>query len=168
MWSDVIYYVFSVLAVVLFVGSIQFKKKKDILLAQSFSSLCYVITYGMVGAYSGALTEFIEQIKSILFYHYEKNNRKIPLLLLIVFVLSLIVIAVFTYNGFYTLIPLIINLAYFYSSYLKNPKYIRLIVLICGFIWIYYNITVHAYIFIIGNIFEIISGSIALIRYRKK
>ena len=77
MWSDVIYYVFSVLAVVLFVGSIQFKKKKDILLVQSFSSLCYVITYGMVGAYSGALTDFIEQIKSILFYHYEKRNKKI-------------------------------------------------------------------------------------------
>lgn len=88
-------------------------------------------------------------------------------MLLIVFVFGLVVIAVFTYNGFNTLVPLMINFAYFVSSYFKNPKYIRVVLFICGFMWIYYNISVGAYIIIIGNCFEIVSATISLLRFRE-
>lgn len=163
----IIYYIVSILSIFLFVISIQFKEKKDILLIQTFASMCYFIAYLILGSHSGCVIELIEQTKDIVFYKYEKKKKEIPIILLIIFVSSLIIASIITYDGFYSLMPLIINLLYFVSSYFKNPKYMRLTMLLCGFLWIYFNFKVGAYIIIIGNVLEIISATISLIRYKK-
>lgn len=163
----IIYYIVSILSVFLFIISVQFKKKKDILLTQTFASMCYFIAYLILGSYSGCTIELIEQTKDITFYQYERKNKKIPIIVLVIFVCSLFIASIITYDGFYSLMPLIINLLYFVSSYFKNPKYMRLTMLICGFLWIYFNFKVGAYIIIVGNILEIISAIISLIRYKK-
>ena len=163
----IIYYIVSILSIFLFVISIQFKDKKDILLIQTFASMCYFIAYLILGSYSGCTIELIEQTKDIVFYEYEKKKKEIPIILLIIFVSSLIIASIVTYDGFYSLMPLIINLLYFVSSYFKNPKYMRITMLLCGFLWIYFNFKVGAYIIIIGNILEIISAIISLVRYKK-
>ena len=163
----IIYYIVSILSIFLFVISIQFKDKKDILLIQTFASMCYFIVYLILGSYSGCAIELIEQTKDIVFYRYEKKKKEISIILLIIFVSSLIIASIVTYDGFYSLMPLIINLLYFVSSYFKNPKYMRITMLLCGFLWIYFNFKVGAYIIIIGNILEIISAIISLVRYKK-
>lgn len=163
----IIYYIVSILSIFLFVISVQFKEKKDILLIQTFASMCYFIAYLILGSHSGCVIELIEQTKDIVFYKYEKKKKEIPITLLIIFVSSLIIASIITYDGFYSLMPLIINLLYFVSSYFKNPKYMRLTMLLCGFLWIYFNFKVGAYIIIIGNVLEIISATISLIRYKK-
>lgn len=164
----IIYYIVSILSIFLFIVSVQFKEKKNILLTQTFASLCYFLAYLILGAYSGCVIELIEQSKDITFYFYEKKNKNIPLILLIIFVSLLLIASIITYNGFYSLLPLLINLSYFISSYFKNPKHIRIVMLICGFIWIFYNYKVGAYIIIIGNVLEIISATISLIRHKDK
>ena len=163
----IIYYIVSILSIFLFVISIQFKDKKDILLIQTFAAMCYFIAYLILGSHSGCAIELIEQTKDIVFYEYEKKKKEIPIILLIIFVSSLIIASIVTYDGFYSLMPLIINLLYFVSSYFKNPKYMRITMLLCGFLWIYFNFKVGAYIIIIGNILEIISAIISLVRYKK-
>lgn len=164
---EIIYYIVSILSIFLFIISVQFKKKKDILLTQTFASMCYFIAYWILGSYSGCTIELIEQTKDIVFYQYERKNKKIPIMALVIFVCSLFIASIITYDGFYSLMPLIINLLYFISSYFKNPKYMRLTMLFCGFLWIYFNFKVGAYIIIIGNVLEIVSAIISLIRYKK-
>ena len=164
----IIYYLASILSIFLFVISVQHKEKKHILLTQAFATMCYFITYLIVGAYSGCAVELIEQTKDFVFYSYENKNKKIPLILLIVFASLLVLVSIVTFNGLYSLIPLLINLAYFISSYFKNPKHIRVVMLICGFIWAYYNFKVGAYVIIIGNILEIISAFISLIKSKEE
>lgn len=56
----IIYYIVSILSIFLFVISIQFKDKKDILLIQTFASMCYFIAYLILGSYSGCAIELIE------------------------------------------------------------------------------------------------------------
>ena len=168
MLYNFIFYFVSIWSVIFFIGSVQFKEKKNILLMQTFASMFYAVSYFMLGAYSGFVTEIIEQCKDLVFYKYEKNNLNIPFIFLIIFVIGLIVVAVVTYNGFYTLMPLVINLMYFISSYFKNPKYIRIVMIIGAILWIYYNFSVGAFVIIIGNVFEIISASISLVRFRDK
>ena len=70
-------------------------------------------------------------------------------------------------NGIFNLIPIIITLAYTYSVWQDNLTVTRLVFLIAAFIWIYYNIKVGAYVSIVGNMFEIISGITALIRFKR-
>lgn len=168
MWIDTVYWIASILSIFFFVISVQFKEKKNILLIQSFASMTYFVVYFILGAYSGCAIELIEQTKDIVFYGYEKDKKEIPVILLIIFITLLIVASIITFDSLVSLLPLIINLAYFISSYFKNPIYIRIVMLVCGFIWLIYNICIGANIIIIGNILEIISAIISLVRYKNK
>ncbi len=129
---------------------------------------CSTIEYLVLGVLSAASMNFVSTIRCYLFYRKKKERRKVPEVWLIGFISLLIILGIITYNGYLSLIPIIITIFYTISSYLKKAKWIRIVVLIAAFIWIYYNYMVGAYVVIIGNILEIISGTISLIRYRKE
>ena len=162
----IFYYVVSILAVFLYVTSVQFKKKKDILILQLLSSIGYFLVYLIKGATSGAAVKIIEQLKDLVFIKYEEKNRKIPVIILIIFLGLLIGISIFFYDGVLSLLPLFINILMFVSTYLKNPKYMRYLMLICGALWAIYNIYAGAYVILIGNAIEMVSGLISIIKYK--
>lgn len=162
----IIYYIFAILAVGTFIFSIQFKRKKDILFAQALANLFYSISYFVLYAYSAGIMNLISAIRAYIFYLYAKKRKKPPFYLLFAFVASILVILIIVYEDLYSLIPPFITIAYFISTYYKNPKVIRIVFLICGFVWIFYNIKVGAYIALVGNSFEILSGIIALRRFK--
>lgn len=163
---QIIYIIASVLSIGLYVASVQFKEKKDILIVQTGASLCYLIVYIIKGAMSGIVVEIIEGTKNLLFARIESKNKKIPLIVLIIFILMLIIVSIIFYDGILSLLPLFINIILFISTYFKNPKYIRWVMLLCGGLWGIYNIYVGAYIIVIGNILEIISAFISIIRFK--
>ncbi len=165
-YLNLIVNIVSVISIFLFIISVQFKNKKDILIIQTLSSICYMIVYFLLKAYSGATIELVEQTKNIVFIEYEKNNKDIPLLVLLLFIGLLIIITILTYNGLNSIMPLIIYILYFLSSYFKNPKTIRTTMILCAIIWMLYNYSIGAYLMIIGNILEIVSAVISLLRYK--
>lgn len=163
---EVVYYVVSILSIFLYIMSVQFKEKKKILTTQIFASFSYLIVYIIKGAWSGVFVELLEQIKDIVFVKIEDKGYKIPLYVLLIFIVLLIIPSIIFYNGVLSLLPLLINIILFLSTYFKNPKYIRYIMLLTGFLWGIYNIYVGAYIIVIGNILEIVSALIAIIRFK--
>ncbi len=166
--TEIIYFIVSILSIFLYVMSVQFKKKKHILTTQIGASFCYLIVYVIKGAWSGVFIEILEELKNIIFIKIEKNNKKIPLYILIIFILLLIIVSIIFYDGPLSLLPLLINILLFTSTYFKNPKYIRYTMLIAGLLWAIYNIYVGAYIICVGNVLEIISATISIIRYKEK
>lgn len=166
--TEIIYIIVSILSIFLYVMSVQFKKKKNILTTQIGASFCYLIVYVIKGAWSGVFIEILEELKNIIFIKIEKNNKKIPLYILIIFILLLIIVSIIFYDGPLSLLPLLINILLFTSTYFKNPKYIRYTMLIAGLLWAIYNIYVGAYIICVGNVLEIISATISIIRYKEK
>lgn len=160
--------VVSILSIILFIMSVQFKKKKDILIVQTLSSIYYMIVYALLGAITGCITELVEQTKNIVFIGYEKKKKEIPLIALIFFIFLLLLITIFTYNGWNSIIPLIIYILYFLSSYLKNPKHIRITMIICAIIWMVYNYSIGAKLMIIGNVLEVVSAIVALNRFKEQ
>lgn len=163
----IIYYIVSIASIFLYVMSVQFKKKENILWTQIGASICYLIVYIIKRAWSGVFIEILEEIKNYSFIKIEKNNKKIPLYVLIIFILLLIIISIIFYDGVLSLLPLIINILLFVSTYFKNPKYIRYTMLITGLLWGIYNLYVGAYIICIGNFLEILSAIISIIRHEK-
>ena len=148
--------------------SVQFKKKKHILTTQIGASFCYLIVYVIKGAWSGVFIEILEELKNIIFIKIEKNNKKIPLYVLIIFILLLVSVSIFFYDGVLSLMPLLINILLFLSTYFKNPKYIRYTMIISGLLWGIYNLYVGAYIICIGNVLEIVSALISIKRHKEK
>lgn len=151
-------------AIALWVISIQNKKREKILLFQFWANILYMLEYSLLGAMSASMMNFSSSIRCITFYKTKKSNSYGSLIL---FSLCVIILGILTYNGLLSLIPIVITLFYTISSWAKNPIWNRITVLGAALVWIYYNYTVGAYITIVGNILEIISAVISLIRFKK-
>ena len=162
----IIYYIVSVASIFLYIMSVQFKKKEHILIVQIFASLCYLIVYVYKSAWSGVSIEILEELKDIVFIRTEKKGKKIPFLYLAIFIGMLFVFSAIFYDGIFSLLPLVINILLFVSTYFKNPKYIRWVMLLCGALWGVYNFYLGAYIILIGNVLEVVSAVISIIRFK--
>lgn len=159
--------IIGALAVLLWVISVQQKKQYKILFLQALANLMYTIQYFLLGVFTAGSMNLVSCGRCFLFYKKRKEKKNIPKIYLIGFILSLVTLGIITYENKLSLIPIIITIFYTISSYMKNSNWLRIIFLVAAFIWVYYNYTVGAYVCIIGNILEIISGSISLIRFRR-
>ena len=110
----------------------------------------------------------VSAVRCFVFYKYTKNNKQIPFIYLIIFILLVLILGIISYQGISSLIPITITIIYFISTYIKKEKYTRLALIICAIIWLIYNYNFSAYIAMIGNTFEIITGFIALHKYNNK
>lgn len=161
-----IYIIVSVLSILFYVLSVQFKEKRNILTVQILASLCYLIVYIIKGAWSGVAVEIIEGTKNLTFIKTEKKNNNISKNLLYIFLLLLFLVSFIFYDGIFSLLPLLINIILFVATYKKNPKHIRYAMLLTGILWGCYNIYLGAYIILVGNILEVMSAGISIYRYK--
>lgn len=153
---------------VLFWGlSVQEKKQSKILLVQLLANILYGVQYLLLAAYSGAAVYAVASLRTFLFYERRKENKKIPLLWLFFFLLLTIISSIFTYDGIISLIPSVIVILYTIFMYMENPIWIKRSFLFVPVIEIIYNLIVHAYFGIIGAIFELVSGAIAVFKFHK-
>lgn len=155
------------LAILFWIISVQNKKKKNIILNQMIANLLYTIQYSMLGVFSASSMNFTSTLRSLVFYQKEKNNQPISKIWLIIFLGLVIAGGIVFWDGYLSLIPIIITLFYTYSAWCKETKFLRIVFLCAAIVWIYYNYRVGAYICIIGNSLEIVSGTIALIRFKE-
>ncbi len=160
--------ILGVLAIITWVISIQQREKKNVLLCQAIANSIYGIQYFLLGAMSASFMNFISFFRSWVFYDDEKKKRNTTGSSFLFFSFIIVVFGILTYRDIFGLIPVFITLAYSYSVWQKNLTITRWIFIIAAFVWIYYNMKVGAYVTVVGNILEIISGIIALIRYKKR
>ena len=88
--------------------------------------------------------------------------------LAILLIVIVLIIGVFSYDGYLSLIPIVTSISYIVGASIKSAKTYKIVFGICAVLWFYYNFKVGAFISTLGNIFEIISTIIALLRYKKK
>lgn len=159
--------IIGLLAIICWVMSIQQKNKEKILMNQMFANTLYTIQYVLLGAYSASAMNITSAIRSLVFYNDEKKHKQSKLTGSIL-IAAIIIIGIITYSSPISIIPILITIAYTYSVWQSNLKITRIIFIIAAIIWIYYNLKVGAYISIIGNSLEIISGIISIKRFHKK
>ena len=161
-------HVFGAFALGTWISSVQVKKKFNILILQLLANIFYAIQYFLLGFFSTGLMNIVSAFRCFAFGINAKRNKNnsfglLLLILFIIFVLSLIFCK--TYIG---LIPIFTTLLYTISSWQDNTKYLRYIFVLCSILFVFYNWIVGAYVTLIGNIFEIISGIISIIRFEKQ
>ncbi len=162
---EVITEFFGGIALIFWAISIQTKEKSKILKLQSLANIFYMGQYFLLHAPSAAFMNLVSTIRGIVFYQKEKQNKPNTKLSLIIFISLIILIAILTCNTPLSLIPIAITIMYTITTYQKNTKIIRITFLMAAFVWIFYNLKVGAYAPLIGNIIEIISGTISILRF---
>jgi len=158
--------VLLIIAISLFVLSVQFKNKENILLMQMLSNLFYFLAYMQYGLFSAGFMNLTSAVRAGTFCYFCKTKKDIPKTILLAFIIIVIIISIITYSSILALLPCLITILYFISSYYKNEKIIRITFLLCAVLWLHYNFTNQVYIAIIGNTLEIISGIISLERFK--
>ena len=160
--------IIGLLAIILNVSSLQFKKKTSMMKMLLITNILFLIQYFLLKAYSASLICLITIIRTILFTRYDEKKQRIPINLLIFILIICIIVGTFTYKNLLSLVPVIIAMTYTIAATFKRPEKFKIVYGICGIIWLIYNYKVKAYVNIIGNIFEITSSFIGAKRKYKK
>jgi len=149
-------------AISMFLSSWQ-KTKDKVLTFLILDSLFYFIQYLLLGALSGAFTNIIGLIRTILFKNKSRNKLFQNKIILYVIIFSYLIIGIITYKGIMSLLPVIISILYSILLWQNNVKKIRIGTALMILSWIIYNITVSAYIGIVVESILFISSLGAII-----
>lgn len=148
--------------------SVQCRKKKHMMLVQSAAHMLYSFQYALLGAFSAAFMDIISVLRISIFYKYDKGKKKIPLILPVIIILITAFVGTLTYTNPLSLLPVIVAIIYTIGASFKDPKVYKLVFGTCAIAWLFYNLKFQAYVCVIGNIMEITSTAVALIRETKR
>ena len=157
---------FGLAGLVLSIIPFQFKKHKNIVRCKMFSSLAFAMQYFLVGpvAYTGALMDVISALRNYLFYKLvDKKISTLPVI--VVFSLMVVLIGVFSWAGWITLLAVIPKLLTSVSYGMKNEKHLRLLTFPSCLFWIAYNLIVGTYEAAVSDFLTLMSILIAIVRF---
>ena len=158
-------------AVVLYLLSFQMKKRKQIVWTTCLSNVLYVLQYILLGAFSGAVMDFLSSVCS--FFAGKKNapafkrySKWIALGTSGVLAAVGVAIAVVQKDPV-ELIPIVGALLQTGGLWFEKEQTIRKFGLASAPFWLVYNFISQAYGAALGSVLAICSSVIAMVRYRK-
>lgn len=156
----VIYIISQVCVVItyLFLALSYYAKSRKVVLLLSFLSLiANGATYVLLNAYSGFAMCVLAFARNIIFMIDEKKNgqrdkiNRNDIIILTLLYIASILSAIFTFDGFLSLLSVIATMLYTYSVWQKKTKVYKLLGMPIGVLWILYNLYVKS---VLGVILE--------------
>ena len=155
--------------------SVQCRKKKHMMMVQSFAHMLYAFQYALLGAISAAymdimavvISEVLSFFALYIFYKYDKNRRQVPIVLSGIIIIVTGIIGYLNYTNPLSLLPVIVAILYTIGATFKDARVYKYVFGFCAIAWLFYNLKFKAYVCVIGNIMEITSTIIALVRETK-
>lgn len=159
--------VFGIIAVALGFLSFQMKEQKPLLIVQTATSLAFVIHYGLIGAYSGMLINFLAMFRNLAYYHKDKplfSGWKCPIFFAILISLA----GLLSWQGYYSIFVILgVGINTLCLAFTDTQK-TRASILVSSPLVLIYD----AFVMSIGGmIYEsvvIISSIIGILRFRRK
>lgn len=158
--------IFGFLAMLLTFISFQAKTHKNLLLIQSASVISVIISYSLLGQYTGAITNCICLLRNIVFYINAKRNisGKIPTVLMTILIGLSGIISWQGIKSLLVIIPLMINTVYI--SFDDNQR-LRKSILFTSTMVLIYNILGNVYGAALSELIAITSSVIGIVRFKK-
>lgn len=159
-------------AVALYLLSYQLKKRSHIVWATCISNALYVLQYVLLGAFSGAIMDFMSTVSSFLAAKkndqpFRKNARLLAWINMIV-IAAVGLVSAIVQRDWIELLPIAGALLQTGGLWCDDEQTIRKFGLCSAPFWLVYNFISQAYGASLGSVIAIVSIVTALIRYRKK
>ena len=165
---NILPHIFGTLALGTWVSSVQVKKKSNILILQFWANVFYALQYFLLGFFSTGLMNLVSVFRCFTFSLNARKNKENPLWLLILLLSIIIIFALIYCRTLLSIIPILATFLYTISTWQNDTKYLVYIFILCAILFLLYNYLVGAYVALIGNLFEIISGIVSIIRMEKQ
>lgn len=133
------------------------KSRKVVLLLSFLSLIANGVTYVLLNAYSGFAMCVLAFVRNIIFMIDEKKNgqrekiHRNDIIILILLYIASILSAIFTFDGWLSLLSVIATMLYTYSVWQKKTKVYKFLGMPIGVLWILYNLYVKS---VLGVILE--------------
>lgn len=168
MWSltYILSQVCMIFAVISLAVSFCVKKRIAVLFLSISNAVFYALHYLLLGEHTAVIVNFIGIFRGIWFFLNDKFkvSKKMSVLSLLVCLAALVVGGIFTYEHWYSFLPIVATASYTFSVWQKNIKVYRWFVIpveVCGIIL---NILCKSVIGIILESTLLLTGIISIIR----
>ena len=151
------------MAVIVFF-SMQTKNISRVMLCQIGCNALGMISYVLLGGFSGCGIYFIATVQSVIFYFIRKYEKREPMWLNVVIIVSYIICSILTYKSSRDLIPMFAAVLCALGLIQKKTTNYRIIMLLNGATWIVYDLIVMAYTMLASHIFTSGAALIGIIR----
>ncbi len=164
--------IIGIVAVALYLLSYQLKKRRQIVWATCISNALYVLQYILLGAFSGAVLDFLSTVSS--FLAAKKNEAPFRRYAWWLAFSNLLIIAVagaataVLQRDWIELIPVAGALLQTGGLWCDNEQTIRKFGLAGAPFWLVHNYISQSYAAALGSVIAIVSVIIAMVRYRKR
>ncbi len=163
---------FALVRTIFSLMAVQRKKKIQFINYDAAGSICAILHYLCLGAWTGAAIKAVSLTRNIIAgyeeVHKKKVSKKKTLISAIVFVSLYIVIGFLTYESIFSLLAMAGVAAFTTFLYLGNIKAIRYVAGISSLLWLIYNIHVFSIVGIASEALFIVNDVVAILRYQKK
>lgn len=166
--------VFIIINYILLALTYYAKDRKKVLILSFSSIIATGMSYIFLNAWSGLAMCVIALIRNIIFLLDEKKNgkrdtinKKDVFILIILYIIS-IISAVFTYDGFLSLLSVFGTMLYTYSVWQKKTDIYKLLGIPVGILWILYNLYIMSIFGIILETMLLICSVTGYILEKKK
>ena len=160
---EIIGQIFGLIGTAAAIASFQMKENRKFFIFQGIMGISFVLNYLFLGELSGCFMEFFCIVRAGVFALGKKGHGIWALIFLeAAFVLT----TVFTYNGWLSIVLLVVHIVGTYAMWSDNGKIIRFSQLFCvspG--WLIYNIAVFSIGGIICEVMNIVSAVVSFIRF---
>lgn len=165
---DVIAQAVGFVGMALYIISYQCKSGRKLLCVQLFGAVIYALHFFMLTAYSGALMQIVTAVNCAMLSFGADDPKKLCAWRgwKWIFAACYLASSIFTWKGFFDLLPCIGSLATLFASWTRNGKNFRIAKLfISGPAWMIYDIIEHSYSGIITQLIGMLSVVISIWRY---
>ncbi len=154
----------GVVALVAAIVSFQQNVPKKMVVCQLIANCLFVVHFFMLGAVVGAAINLMSALRSLIYSQTDKKWAMHPAWTA-VFVIISILIAVFLWEGWVSMLPVFGSLCYTLSFRMKTSKMVRLLSFPSSPCWIIYNAVRGSIPGIITELYIIISILIGMLRF---
>lgn len=160
--------VFGALAMASSICSMQFKKRKTILIALLCLNVFSALNMVFLGSLSAAYITFFAIFEMLVNYLFERKGKTTPKYIVGLYVIGNIVIGALTFAKPLDVIPIVAAIIFCFTILTKNEQNIRKLTFLNQCLWLVFDICVGAYVLVCSNVLTLVSTAIAYYRYDKK
>lgn len=154
--------IFSILAFIALVLSICIKDRKESLFIQSLNCLFEAIYSFIINAFTGAILSIVNFIRTFIFIQSERINKRIYLLILVLFEGIIITNCIFTWNGLISVLPTIGSIIRTYCLWQSNMKLVRISGIATGILYGLYYSYYQSWFIVMGDIILLVTSMISI------
>ena len=147
--------------------SMQFKKRKSILIALLCLNLFAALNMVFLDSLSAAYITFFAILEMIINYFFERKGKDVPKFLVGIYIICNIIIGSLTFTGPLDIIPILAAIIFCFTILTKSEQNIRKLMFVNQCLWLVFDLAVGAYTLVCSNILTLVSTAIAYARYSK-